>query len=55
MQILKRPRGRERESGTQKIEEILKRRPQARELKKQTTTPILIDNTICHTPATGQS
>uniref|UniRef100_A0ACD5UJD4 Uncharacterized protein n=1 Tax=Avena sativa TaxID=4498 RepID=A0ACD5UJD4_AVESA len=48
-------RRRKREWYARNKEEILKRRRQARELKKQKTTPIIEDNTLSHTPATGPS
>jgi hypothetical protein len=48
-------RQRKREWYAKNKEEISKRRRQARELKKQTLTPIINENTIWHIPGTGQT
>jgi hypothetical protein len=48
-------RQRNREYYAKNKDEIAKRRRQARELKKQSTSPDNDENMICDTPVTGQS
>ena len=48
-------RQRERERYAKNKDEILKRRHQLRELRKQSTTPVNDENTLCDTQAVGQS